>query len=179
VLDGDTSIPAKVVSVLSMLWEQYKELKAKLIAFEKEKNALTRQIEPCQRLMEIEGVGETTAAMLYTTLGDGKQFKNGRQASAFVGLTPKQHSSGGKVFMIGIDKCGGVKELRSLLYLGAMSYVGRLPEKPKTQKDAWLRSIIDRIGFKKACIALANKVVRTAWAMLRYETEYKPVLLTD
>ncbi|MFA0135432.1 IS110 family transposase, partial [Vibrio splendidus] len=59
------------------------------------------------------------------------------------------------------------------------SYVGRLPEKPKTQKDAWLRSIIDRIGFKKACIALANKVVRTAWAMLRYETEYKPVLLTN
>ncbi|XNT03413.1 IS110 family transposase [Vibrio splendidus] len=179
VLDGETSIPANVVSVLSMLWEQYKELKAKLIAFEKEKNALTRQIEPCQRLMEIEGVGETTAAMLYTTLGDGKQFKNGRQASAFVGLTPKQHSSGGKVFMIGIDKCGGVKELRSLLYLGAMSYVGRLPEKPKTQKDAWLRSIIDRIGFKKACIALANKVVRTAWAMLWYETEYKPVLLTN
>ncbi len=162
-----------------MLWNQYKELKAQLIAFEKEKNALTRQIEPCQRLMEIEGVGETTAAMLYTTLGDGKQFKNGRQASAFVGLTPKQHSSGGKVFMIGIDKCGGVKELRSLLYLGAMSYVGRLPEKPKTQKDAWLRSIIERIGFKKACIALANKVVRTAWAMLRYETEYKPVLLTN
>jgi transposase len=112
VIDGDTSIPANVVSVLSMLWEQYKELKAKLIASEKEKNALTRQIEPCQRLMAIEGVGETTAAMLYTTLGDGKQFKNGRQASAFVGLTPKQHSSGGKVFMIEIDKCGGAKELR-------------------------------------------------------------------
>ncbi len=78
--------------------------------------------------------------------------KNGRQASAFVGLTPKQHSSGGKVFMIGIDKCGGVKELRSLLYLGAMSYIGRLPEKPTTQKDAWLRSIIDRIGFKKLAL---------------------------
>lgn len=129
--------------------------------------------------MEIEDVGETTAAMLYTTLRDGKQLKNGRQASAFVGLTPKQHSSGGKVFLIGIDKCGGVKERRSLLYLGAMSYVGRLLDKPKTQKDAWLRSIIERIGFKKACIALANKVVRTAWAMLRYETKYKPVLLTN
>ncbi|CAK1691319.1 transposase [Vibrio crassostreae] len=113
VLDGETSIPANVVAVLSMLWEKYKELKAKLIALEKEKNALTRQLEPCQR------VDETTAAMLYTPIGDGKQFKNGRQASAFVGLTPKQHSSGGKVFMIGVDKCGGVKELRSLLYLGA------------------------------------------------------------
>jgi transposase len=59
-----------------------------------------------------------------------------------------------------------------------MSYVGRLPDIPRTQKDAWLIKIIERIGFKKACIALANKVVRTAWAMLRYETEYKPVLLT-
>nr|WP_240797180.1 transposase [Vibrio tasmaniensis] len=77
-----------VVSVLSILWGQYTQLKAKLIKFEKEKNALIRQIEPCQRLMEIEEVGETTAAMVYTTLGDGKQFKNGRQASAFVGLTP-------------------------------------------------------------------------------------------
>lgn len=179
VLNGETSIPRNVIAVLSMLWEQYKQLKAELIAYEKEKNALTRQIEPCQRLMEIEGVGEVTAAMLYTTIGDGKQFKNGRQASAFVGLTPKQHSSGGKVFMIGIDKCGGVKDLRSLLYLGAMSYVGRLPKNPITQKDVWLSAIISRIGFKKACIALANKIVRTAWAMLRYETKYKPILVHD
>lgn len=106
-----------------------------------------------------------------------KLLKNGRQASAFVGLTPKQHSSGGKVFMVGIDKCGGIKELRSLLYLGAMSCLRRLPEKPRTKKDAWLRKIVERIGFKKTCIALANKIVRTAWAMLRYETEYKPILL--
>nr|WP_255203011.1 transposase [Vibrio natriegens] len=63
-------------------------------------------------------------------IGDGKRFKNGRQASAFFGLTPKKLSSGGKTFMIGIDKCGGVKELRSRLYLGAMSYVDRLPETP-------------------------------------------------
>jgi len=58
-----------------------------------------------------------------------------------------------------------------------MSHLGRLPEKPITQKDAWLRQIIELIGFKKTCIALANKIVRTAWAMLRYETEYKPILL--
>ncbi|WMN90561.1 hypothetical protein NI377_09320 [Vibrio parahaemolyticus] len=81
--------------------------------------------------------------------------------------------------MIGIDKCGGVKELRSLLYLDAMSYVGRIRENPRTQKDAWLTKIINRIGFKKTCIALANKIVRTACAMLRYETEYKPILPTN
>ncbi|MFZ3516696.1 transposase [Vibrio harveyi] len=65
--------------------------------------------------MKLEGVGETIAAMLYSTLGDGLQFKNGRQASAFIGLTPKQYSTGGKVVMMGIDKYGGVKDLRSLL----------------------------------------------------------------
>lgn len=164
VLDGETNIPTNVIGVMAILWEQYKLLKNKLKDFEKEKNALTRQIEPCKRLMkiEIEGVGEKIAASLYTTLGDGKQLKNGRQASAFVGLTPKQHSSSGKVFMIGIDKCGGVKKLRSLLYLGAMSHLGRLPEKPRTQKDAWQHKSIKRIGFKKTCIALANKIVRTA-----------------
>lgn len=80
--------------------------------------------------------------------------------------------------MIGIDKCGGVKEPRSLLYLGATSYVGRLLETPITQKDARLVKIIDRTGFKKACIALTSKIVRTAWAMLRYQTEYKLILLT-
>jgi len=117
--------------------------------------------------------------MLYKTLGDGKQFKNGRQASAFVGLTPKQHSSGGKVVMVGINKYGGVKDLRSLLYLGAMSYIGRLAENPRTQKEACLISILGRIGFKNTCIALTNKMVRTAWAMLRYETEYKPVPLAN
>jgi transposase len=85
---------------------------------------------------EIDGNRRGWRSYSCNALGDGKQFKNGRQASAFVGLTPKQHSSGGKAFMIGIDKCGGVKELRSLLCLGAMSYVGRLPEIPITPKEA-------------------------------------------
>ncbi len=85
VLDGETNIPANVFGVMAILWDQYKLLKNELKGFEKEKNALTRQIEPCKRLMKIEGVGEAIAAMLYATLGDGKPFKNGRQASAFVG----------------------------------------------------------------------------------------------
>lgn len=145
-----------------MLRDQYVRLKGELKALEKSKNSITRQVEPCRRLMDIEGVAETTASMLYATLGDGQQFKNGRQASAFVGLTPKQHSSGGKTVMLGIDKCSGVKDLRSPLYLGAMSYICRLPDVPTTQKQAWLIDLVKRLGFKKACIALANKTVRTA-----------------
>jgi transposase len=119
--------------------------------------------------MDLEGVAEVCASIFYSSIGDGKQFKNGREASAFIGLTPKQHSSGGKVFMTGIDRAGGIKELRSALYQGALSYICRLPEEPQTAKKAWLIRLVHRAGIKRTCIALANKTVRTAWAMLRYE----------
>jgi transposase len=85
------------------------------------KNGLVRQLQPYKALMDLEGVAEVCASMLYSSIGDGKQFKSGREASDFIGLTPKQHSSGGKVFMTGIDRAGGIKELRSALYQGALS----------------------------------------------------------
>lgn len=90
-----------------------------------------------------------------------------------MGLSPKQYSSGGKVFMMGIDKRGGVKELRVALYQGAMSIVTHLPYEPKTVKQAWLMHLVKRIGIKRTCIAVANKTVRTAWAMLRYESKFE------
>ena len=127
--------------------------------------------------MALEGVAEVCAGMLYSSLRNGKQFKNGREASAFVGLTPKQHSSGGKVFMMGIDKRGGIKELRAALFQGALAVVSQLPEEPKTVKQVWLIKLLQRVGIKRTCIALANKTVRTAWAMLRHETAYKQQLL--
>ena len=171
-LDDINPLPEILKSTLALLWNEYLRLRDELKELEKSQKALTRQLEPCRQLMELEGVAEVSAAMLYATIGDGKQFKNGRQASAFIGLTPKQYSSGGKVVMMGINKNGGVKDLRSLLYLGALSYICRLPAIPKTQKQAWLISLVSRLGIKKSCIALANKTVRTAWAMLRYENEY-------
>ncbi len=107
----------------------------------------------------IESVGEITTSMLYANLGD--QFTNGRQASAFTCLTPKQYSSGGKVTMIGINTFGGVKDLRSMLYLGVMVYIYRLPDSLTNQRQAWLIKLVNRVGFKRACIALGNKTVRT------------------
>ena len=115
--------------------------------------------------------------MLYANIGDGKEFKNGRGASACIGLTPQQHSSGGKTIMLGINKKGGNKELRAVLYQGALSVISRLPAEPQTVKQAWLIELVKRVGVKRACIALANKTVRTAWALLATGEPYKPVML--
>ena len=88
-----------------------------------------------------------------------------------------QHSSGGKTNMMGINKKGGNKELRAVLYQGALSVISRLPDEPQTVKQAWLIDLVQRVGIKRACIALANKTVRTAWAMLATGESYQPVML--
>lgn len=73
--------------------------------------------------------------------------------------------------MMGIDKYGDAKDLRLLLYLCAMAYISRLSEVPVTKKDVWLLKVLKRLGLKKACIAVVNKTVRTAWAMLRHQNK--------
>ena len=178
VLDAlDTRLPACLKNTLKLLWERYQLTLTQLKETKAAKAALVKQVEPCKRLLALESVGEVCAAMLYANIGDGKDFKNGREASACIGLTPKQHSSGGKTHMMGIDKKGGNKELRAALYQGALSVISRLPDEAQTVKQAWLQELVKRVGVKRACIALANKTVRTAWALLATGESYQPVLL--
>jgi transposase len=176
--DLDTRLPQCLKNTLKTLWERYQLTVVQLKETEKYRAALVKQLAPCKRLMELEGIGEVCAAMLYASIGDGREFKNGRQASVYIGLTPKQYSSGGKIIMLGIDKRGGNKPLRAALYQGALSVISRLPSEPKTTKEAWLLKLVERVGVKRACIALANKTVRTAWALLATGKSYEPVLLS-
>lgn len=176
--DAENGFPHPLRAMLYNLCEQLKIQQALLKLIEKEKAALVKTIEPCQRLSALEGVGPVGSAMLYSCLGKGEMFKNGRQASTYLGVTPKQHSSGGKTVIVGIDKKGGNKELRTVLYQGALSVISRLPEKPTTAKQRWLIQLVQRAGVKRACIALANKTVRTAWALLSSGDEYRPDPLT-
>ena len=176
VLDGqDSRLPDCLKNTLRVLWQRYQLTIEQFKETEKYKSELVTQLEPCRRLIKLEGVGAVCASMLYASIGDGKEFKNGRQASAYIGLTPKQHSSGGKTYLKGIDKQGGHKELRAALYQGALSYISRLPMEPRTQKEAWLTNLVKRVGVKRACIALANKTVRTAWALLNTGSNYKSI----
>ena len=93
--DLDTRLPLCLKNTLRLLWERYQLTVTQLKETEKHKAALVKQLEPCKRLMDLEGIGNVCASMLYANIGDGREFKNGRQASVYIGLTPKQHSSGG------------------------------------------------------------------------------------
>jgi len=180
VMDADdTRLPQCLKNTLQLLWERYQTTQSQLKDATNHKAALVKQLEPCKRLLDLEGVGAVCAPMLYAKIGDGSGFKNGRQASVYVGVTPKQYSSGGKIHMIGITKTGGDKALRAALFQGAFSVIHKLPDIPQTAKQAWLQELVKRVGVKRACIALANKTVRTAWALLATGKKYEPVLLIN
>jgi len=170
--DGENELPDLYRPTLNLLYGRLCELRDDVKRLNTEIESLVRQNPACERLTALEGVGPIGSVLLFATLGTGEAFINGRQFSAYQGLTPKQYSSGGKVKLVGISKRVANKRLRAVLIQGARAYVHRLKE-PKTAKDQWLRALIERGGHGKATVALANKNVRTAWAMLTQGTEYR------
>lgn len=170
------ALPDSIKASLSIMWEHYQHTDQQLTVLNKQLDTLTKQSEPCQRLQALEGIGPKSSSLLVATLGDGSDFKNGREAAVRVGVTPKQHSSGGKTVLLGITKHGDAT-LRATLYQGALSVISQLKPEATTTKHQWLLDLVRRVGIKRACIALVNKNIRTAWAMLRYNTEYQPVYL--
>ena len=162
--DGDNELPDLYRPTLSLLYGRLCELRDDL-------KRLNAEVEGLVRLTALEGVGPIGSVLLFATLGTGEAFDNGRQFSAYLGLTPKQYSSGGKANLVGISRRVANKRLRAVLIQGARAYVHKLKE-PRTAKDRWLWALIARGGHGKAAVALANKNVRTAWAMLTQGTEY-------
>ena len=98
---------------------------------------------------------------LYAVLGSGNAFTKSREFAAYLGLTPRQFSSGGKTNIVGLSKKVGNRKLRSVLIQGALAYVYRMKE-PLSSKDRWLKELIERAGPRRAAVPLANKNVRTA-----------------
>ena len=127
--------------------------------------------ETCQRLQKIEGVGPISALAIIALAGNGSGFKNGRHFAAYLGLVPKQHSSGNRECLLGISKRGD-KYLRELLIHGGRAVV-RTAEKKTDYRSNWVNRIKNQSGFNRAAVAMANKNARIAMAMILSGEEYK------
>jgi transposase len=168
--DGENRLGYRLREAMALLLEKFRSLEQQCKTMDRQVEQLAKDTEPCRRLLALEGVGPVCATLTYATLGNGSASANGRNASAYVGLTPKQNSTGGKTVLISIGSIGN-RRLRSVLIQGARSVEHKLKE-PKTAKERWLWEIIQRAGHGKAAVALANKNIRTAWAMLQSGEEY-------
>jgi transposase len=170
--DGDNELPDFYRPTLHRLYGRMLELREDIEAMTKEADVLVKDHPVCNRLTALEGVGPIGAMSLYAVLGSGEAFTKSREFSAYLGLTPRQLSSGGKTNIFGISKKVGNRRLRSVLIQGALAYVYRMKE-PRSRKDRWLKDLIERAGPRRAAVALANKNVRTAWALVTQGTEYQ------
>ncbi len=163
--DGENDLPDMYRPTLQLLWHLLCELRDDIQQLNTAIETLVKQHAGCRELLALDGVRPIGAVLLFATLGTGETFANGRQFYAYLGLTPKQFGSGGKVNLVGISRQVANKRLRAVLIQGARAYVYRLKE-PKTSQHRWLKALIERAGTGKASAALANKNVRTAWALL-------------
>ncbi len=154
------------------LYEELKELDEKHQACEKKVIEINRSHEACQRLDEIIGIGPVTATAIYAAIGNGHDFENGRHFSAWTGLVPKQHSSGGKANLMGISKRGNAY-LRTLFIHGARAVL-RYADGKDDSFSRWASALAERRGKNKACVAVANKLARMAWVVLAKGERYRP-----
>jgi transposase len=173
--DADNLLPDPFRHHFANMYQFYLATQTEFEKVEKDLFNLIKQNKSCQKMMALEGVGPVNALGLTLSLGEkGGSFKNGREASACIGVTPKQYSTGGIVTLGGIGKNRGNKLLRSTLIQGSLAVIKVLKKRePRTQKEVWLKSLMARIGLRKAAVALANKNIRTAWALLSNDVEYK------
>jgi transposase len=173
---SDKRLPEIARACVLALGVQLRTLKVQILNFDRQIMAWHRSNEASRRLDEIPGVGPALATALVASVADPKAFRSGRNFSAWIGLVPKQHSSGGKGKLGSISKQGD-RYLRSLFTAGALAVI-RYAKIHGTKHRPWLTTLLARRPTKVVAIALANKIARMAWALMARGDRYKePVVL--
>jgi len=167
---SDTRLPATTRVCLSMLAAQLQLLAAQILENDRAIRETAQSSEPGRRLMEIPGIGPLLASAFVASVPDPQMFKSGRNLAAWIGLVPKQNSSGGKERLGGISKQGN-RYLRQLLVVGAFAVI-RHAERHGT-KRAWLIKLMSRRPTRIAAVALANKTARMVWAIMTSDERYR------
>ena len=168
--DVENELPGVFRELLARLRVHLMELDGQVQALEKQIKTWHQSNEDSQRLEKIPGFGVLTASALVASLGDARSFRNGREMAAWLGLVPRQHSSGGKPLLLGISKRGD-SYLRTLMVHGARSAI-RVAERKQTTTDNWSTEMMKRRHKNVAAVARANKNARVAWALLAHGREY-------
>jgi transposase len=156
---------------IAELHDLFRDLDRRIAIFDKKIDAVFRGSERCQRIATIKGVGPKTATAIVAAIGDGSEFKNGRHLAAWIGLVPRQFSSGDRTTLMGISKRGS-QHLRSLLVHGARAVVRTAPSKTDLNNQ-WVNQLRQRRGFNRATVAVANKNARIIWAVLQTGEPYR------
>jgi transposase len=171
--DAERDLPGSFRVLVQRLLDHLKELGRQVDEIETQIQAWHRASDLSSRLAQVPGIGPITASALVASIGDAKNFDDGRQLAAWLGLVPRQHSSGGKSNLLGMSKRGD-SYLRTLLIHGARSVIYRAGQ--KADACSWINAVVQRRNKNVAAVALANKNARIVWALLahdrRYETGY-------
>ena len=172
--DAENGLTERFRRLLAGLWEDLTELDRRVAELDGEIDSLAKSDAVAQRLQQLRGVGPLIATALVAAVGSGDQFAKGRDFAVSLGLTPKQHSTGGKERLLGISKRGD-PYLRKILIHGARSVIHHAKDKDDGL-SRWVLSLAARSHINVASVALANKTARIAWAMIRNGTDYQAEL---
>jgi transposase len=170
--DAENNLTTQFRFILSELYDDLCSIDKRLERIDKQIAAICAENHICNRLTEIVGIGNITATAIYAAAGNGRQFPKGRLFSAWLGLVPRQHSSGGRELMLGISKHGN-NYIRTLLVNGAQALLVHC-ERKNDVISKWLIELKKRRGHNKACIACANKLARICWAIMSSDQKYSP-----
>ena len=172
--DADNGLTFLFRQLLQGLWGDLYALDQRMTEMDKQIAVVAQEDPPAKRLQPLRGVGPLIATALVATIGDRKQYRKGRDMAAAPGLTPRQHSSGGKDRLLGISKRGDAY-LRCLLVHGARSAVRTAKDKDD-RLSRWITNLQARRHSNVVAVALANKMARMAWAMMTSSADYDPDL---
>ena len=175
-LAEDERLPARFRPILTHVIEHLQQIDARIDECDVPIREHTRHSEHAQRLQAVLGIGNITASALLATIANPRDFRNGRQLSAWCGLVPRQHSSGGKA-RLGVITKRGDAYLRGLLTQGARSTLQAARKREplrRSRLEHWIVALHDRVGYHKTLVAIANKHLRTVWAILAHDEHYDP-----
>jgi transposase len=167
------NLTPRMRNLVAMLWSEWKDLELQIVQMNDEVERIASSDAACRRLRQIPGIGPLVATAIVASIGNGAAFRKGREFAAWMGLLPKQHSTGGKARLYGISKRGN-SYLRKILIHGARAVVLR-SKRDRIAMGAWMTSLETRVPRNVLIVATAHKLARIAWAVLSTGQDYRAV----